>query len=573
MTSEPTVDTRRVAYFSMEIALDPAIPTYSGGLGILAGDTVRAAADAGLPMLAVTLLYRKGYFRQRLDKFGNQREEPVEWSPETLLESVPKAQVTLALEGRDVLVRAWRYVVHGVSGATVPVYLLDTAVAGNGPEDQALTDQLYGGDLRYRLCQEAVLGLAGIDMLNQLGYDGVTTYHMNEGHAALLTLALLEGQARARGAPVASIADEEAVRRHCVFTTHTPVPAGHDQFPLDLVRRVLGHERTRALEGGSGVSDEKLNMTYLALRFSRYVNGVAMRHGEVSQEMFPHFRINAITNGVHGTTWAAPAFAQLFDRHLPEWRHDNLYLRYAIGIPLEDIRQAHTVAKAELLREIAERTGVHLRPDVLTIGFARRATEYKRSDLMFTDLDRLRRIASQAGPIQVIYSGKAHPQDENGKAGIRRVFQAAAALAGSVPVVYLEEYDMALAQRLCAGIDLWLNTPRRPLEASGTSGMKAAINGVPSLSILDGWWIEGHAEGATGWAIGDESEPESDTPGEVASLYDKLERVIVPLFYGQPEAYAEVMRSAIALNGSFFNAQRMLYQYVTNAYGPQQGAS
>jgi starch phosphorylase len=386
MTSEPTVDTRRVAYFSMEIALDPAIPTYSGGLGILAGDTVRAAADAGLPMLAVSLLYRKGYFRQRLDEAGNQREGPVEWSPETFLESVPRAQVTLALEGRDVLVRAWRYVVHGVSGATVPVYLLDTAVSANGPEDQALTDQLYGGDLRYRLCQEAVLGLAGIDMLNRLGYDGVATYHMNEGHAALLTLALLEDQTRARGATVASIADEEAVHRRCVFTTHTPVPAGHDQFPMDLVRRVLGNERTRVLEGGSGVSDEKLNMTYLALRFSRYVNGVAMRHGEVSQEMFPHFRINAITNGVHGTTWAAPAFAQLFDRHLPEWRRDNLYLRYAVGIPLVEIRQAHAVAKAELLREIAERTSVHLRPDVLTIGFARRATEYKRSDLLFTDL-------------------------------------------------------------------------------------------------------------------------------------------------------------------------------------------
>jgi glycogen phosphorylase len=300
---------------------------------------------------------------------------------------------------------------------------------------------------------------------------------------------------------------------------------------------------------------------------------VAMRHGEVSQEMFPHFRINAITNGVHGTTWAAPSFAQLFDRHLPEWRRDNLYLRYAVGIPLVEIRQAHAAAKAELLKDVAERTGVHLQPDVLTIGFARRATEYKRSDLLFTDLDRLRRIATQAGALQVIYSGKAHPQDESGKAGIRRIFQAAAALAGSVSVIYLEEYDMALAQRLCAGVDLWLNTPHRPLEASGTSGMKAAINGVPSLSILDGWWIEGHAEGATGWAIGDESEPESDTAGEVASLYDKLERVIVPLFYGQPDAYAEVMRSAIALNGSFFNAQRMLSQYVTNAYAPQQGAS
>jgi glycogen phosphorylase len=370
-----------MAYFSMEIALDPAIPTYSGGLGILAGDTLRAAADAGGPMLAVTLLYRKGYFRQRLDELGNQREEPVVWSPEAVLEPVPDAQVTVALEGRDVHVRAWRYVVHGVSGGTVPVYLLDTAVPQNAPEDQALTDQLYGGDLRYRLCQEAVLGLGGIEMLDQLGYTGLTTYHMNEGHAALLTLALLEDQIRARGAEAVTAADEEAVHRRCVFTTHTPVPAGHDQFPLDLVHRVLGEKRMQTLEGGSCCIDGKLNMTYLALRFSHYVNGVAMRHGEVSQEMFPQYHINAITNGVHGTTWAAPAFARLFDRHLPEWRRDNLYLRYAVGIPLVEIRQAHAEAKAELLRDVADRTGVQLLPDVLTIGFARRAAEYKRSDL------------------------------------------------------------------------------------------------------------------------------------------------------------------------------------------------
>ena len=560
---------RRVAYFSMEIALDPAIPNYSGGLGILAGDTLRAAADMGLPMVGITLLYRGGYFHQHLDAAGNQSEAPAAWSPEAVLEAVPDAVVGVEIEGRQVRVRAWRYRLLGLTGATVPVYLLDTAVAENTPEDQAIGDQLYSGDQRHRLRQEAVLGLGGIAMLTRLGYTQVDTYHMNEGHAALLALALLEDQARARGAAEPSVVDQEAVHRRCVFTTHTPVPAGHDQFPPELVLRVLGRERVRTLEGSGCCLDGKLNMTYLALRFSRYVNGVAMRHGEVSREMFPQYRVNAITNGVDAATWAAPPFAELFDRHVPEWRRDNRYLRYAVGIPLDEVRRAHVAAKADLLREVERRSGVRLAPDALTLGFARRATAYKRTDLLFTDAERLRAMATRVGPLQVIYGGKAHPQDEGGKAAIRRVFEAAADLAGSVPVVYLEEYDVALAQRLCAGVDLWLNTPHRPLEASGTSGMKAALNGVPSLSILDGWWIEGHAEGTTGWAIGEEGEPESDTTGEVASLYDKLERVIIPLFYEQPDAYARVMRYAIALNGAFFNAQRMLSQYRDSAYLPQ----
>jgi starch phosphorylase len=306
-------------------------------------------------------------------------------------------------------------------------------------------------------------------------------------------------------------------------------------------------------------------MTYLALSFSRYINGVSMRHEEVSQDMFPSYPINSITNGVHAVTWTAPAFQGLYDRHIPEWRRDNLYLRYAIGIPLGEIQQAHVEAKRELLAEVERRTGIRLAPEAMTLGFARRATAYKRPDLLFSDLDRLRRIASQVGPLQVIYGGKAHPRDEGGKTLIRRIFEAAAALGDSVRVLYLEEYDMALGKYLCAGVDLWLNNPQKPDEASGTSGMKAALNGVPSLSVLDGWWIEGHVEGVTGWSIGDSSEPESDPSKDIASLYDKLD-LIVPMFYEQSTAFPRVMRSTIALNGSFYNAQRMLFQYLENAY-------
>lgn len=564
---EPLAHPKTVAYFSMEIALDPAMPTYSGGLGILAGDILRSAADLGVPMVGVTLLHRKGYFHQRLDPWGNQSATLASWSPEEVLEPLP-ARVSLEIEGRRVQVRAWRYVVRGLGGRSVPVYFLDTALAENNPQDQTLTDHLYGGDDYYRLCQEAILGLGGVAILHAIGHNTRVCYHMNEGHSALLTLALLEEQAEGRGTHAVTEADVDAVRRQCVFTTHTPTPAGHDQFPLELVRQVLGERRASVLETAHCYVNGTLNMTYLALRFAHYINGVAMRHGEVSHGMFPRFPIDAITNGVHAATWTAPSFRDLYDHRIPEWRGDNFYLRYAIGIPLNEIQQAHTQAKRELLEEVRKRTGVLLNEGMMTLGFARRATPYKRADLLFADVDRLRGLSRRVGPLQVIYGGKAHPRDEAGKAIIRRIFEASAALGDALHVVYLENYDMALAQKLCAGVDLWLNTPQRPLEASGTSGMKAALNGVPSLSVLDGWWVEGHVEGVTGWSIGDGREPSGDSSAEIASLYDKLERVIVPLFYGRPNAFSECMRSAIALNGSFFNTQRMLSQYVRNAYFP-----
>ena len=316
--------------------------------------------------------------------------------------------------------------------------------------------------------------------------------------------------------------------------------------------------------------DGSLNMTYLALRLSRYINGVAMRHREVSREMFPAHPIDAITNGVHAVTWTSEPLRALFDRRIPEWRRDNLYLRYAVAIPLEDIRRAHAAAKQAMIEEVERRSGVRLDPATMTIGFARRATPYKRADLIFSDIDRLRAIVDAMGPLQIVYGGKAHPRDEGGKALIRHIFEAAHKLEGAIRVVYLENYDIDLASKLTSGVDLWLNNPRKPLEASGTSGMKAALNGVPSLSVLDGWWFEGHIEGVTGWSIGGSAEPEPDESRESNDLYVKLEQVILPLFYGLPLGYVEVMRHAIALNGSFFNTQRMVQQYVRNAYFPTQ---
>ncbi len=569
MTGAPCIS--RVAYFSMEIALNPAMPTYSGGLGILAGDTLRSAADLGVPMVAVSLLHRKGYFRQHLDEHGVQQERAAEWSPEQFLEPM-KPVICGKIADRVVRVRAWRCLLEGVTGHVVPVYLLDTSLPENGAFDRSLTDHLYGGDSCYRLCQEVILGIGGVEILPKLGHHHIASYHMNEGHSALLGLALMEQHLGTRSLLSATPDDLNTIRQKCVFTTHTPVPAGHDQFPLEMVRSVLGKERATALERIGVCPSGALNMTEVALHGSRYVNGVAMHHGEVSRSMFPQYPIRAITNGVHAATWTTPPFQELYDEHIPEWRQDNLYLRYAIGIPIEEIRSAHKRCKRTLLDEVRRRTGESLDPDMLTLGFARRAATYKRADLIFRNRDRLKWIARNLGGLQIIFGGKAHPHDEGGKELIQRISEHATALKDVMHVIYLEDFDWQWAPLLYSGVDLWMNTPKRPQEASGTSGMKAALNGVPSLSILDGWWIEGCFEGVTGWAFGDRLGTGDDEAYEAGSLYHKLERVIVPMFYSDAEGYARVMRGAIAVNGSFFNTQRMVSQYLANAWFREESA-
>ena len=568
------------------------MPSYSGGLGVLAGDTIRAAADLRLPMVAVSLLYRKGYFTQRLAEDGSQTEEPVEWRVEDFL-AEESARASVSIENRRVELRCWRYSAKGVRGFEVPIYFLDADFPSNADVDRNLTGALYGGDSYYRLCQEVVLGIGGVRMLRALGYDDLTRYHMNEGHAALLSLQLLHDEAEKAGRESIRKEDIEKVRSKCVFTTHTPVPAGHDRFPMEyltrafpaqmqfldlkdaysaeLLKRVLQAEQNypglqEAARGGAS-----LNMTQLALSLSTYVNGVAKQHGETSRQMFPEVPIEAITNGVHAGTWTSPAFQQLFDRYIPSWREDNYSLRGALGLPAEEVWASHLITKHELLEVVRTKTGLKFDPELFTIGFARRATGYKRADLILSDLDRLREIVKDAGQFQIVFAGKAHPNDGGGKDIIRRIFKAKKALKKNIPVVFLDDYNMDLGGKITSGVDLWLNTPQFPLEASGTSGMKAALNGVPSLSILDGWWVEGHIEGVTGWSIGESrraaggSAP-TDNQAEAESLYSKLESVIIPMYYGERHKYLEVMQHTIAINGSFFNTQRMVQQYITDAY-------
>jgi glycogen phosphorylase len=555
---------RRIAYFSMEFAVQSDMPIYSGGLGVLAGDHLKSSADLRVPLVAVSLLYRKGYFDQSLDAAGAQREAAVKWDVKKFVQPL-EATIELEIERRQVKVRAWQYTVPGQSGGTVPLILLDTDLPENTPEDRALVHHLYGGDQRYRLAQELLLGIGGVKMLAALGFSGIRKYHMNEGHASLLVLELLgAAQLGKKQQP-----DFAAVRERCVFTTHTPVPAGHDHL-----EQVLPHAPPRPLLEMLGGEDE-LNMTRLGFNLSRYINGVAKRHGEVSREMFPGYTISHITNGVHSATWTCDSFRKLYDKYLPGWSNDPSMLRHAVGIPREAFWKAHVQAKAALMKLVRERTRVKLDPETLTIVFARRATAYKRADLVFSDIERLRKITRKAGPVQFVYAGKAHPRDVDGKKLIERVVSVAKEIADDVRIVYLENYNMDLAKVLVSGADVWLNTPQRPLEASGTSGMKAAHNGVPSFSTLDGWWLEGYLEGLTGWAIGSADAGRHD-PTKAATaranredaqdLYRKLERDIVPLYYKKHDRWVDMMRYAVALNASYFNTHRMVQEYATNAY-------
>jgi glycogen phosphorylase len=466
------------------------------------------------------------------------------------------------------VLRGWKYECIGIGGFKVPVYFLDADLPENSEWDRTITHFLYGGDQHYRLCQETILGIGGVKMLRALGYMKIERFHMNEGHSSLLTLELVDEAAKEAGRQSINHDDVEQVRKKCVFTTHTPVPAGHDQFPLDLVTRVLGRREIYDMKDVF-CCEGRLNMTYLALNLSHYVNGVAKKHGEVSRLMFAGYKIDAITNGVHAATWTSPSFQKLYDEYIPGWRQDNFSFRYALGIPKQEVWKAHVEEKTRLVQHINHETDVGMDVDALTIGFARRAATYKRADLLFQDIERLKSIASKIGALQVVYSGKAHPQDGGGKELIKKIFYDKELLKNDIKIAYVENYDLELGKIITSGVDVWLNTPQPPMEASGTSGMKAALNGVPSLSILDGWWIEGCIEDITGWSIGKNTkrtEESHDRSEDASSLYEKLENTIVPLFYYDRDRFIEVMLHCIALNGSFFNTQRMLQQYVVNAY-------
>jgi len=539
-----------IAYFSAEIGISSSLPTYSGGLGVLAGDHIKAAGDIGLNMCAITLLYREGYFKQRIDEEGIQTETYPRFDPYPLLKKLD-VKFTLRLRARDVWIQVYRFDYVGHGGHSVPIYFLDTDVEENIKDDRIISQRLYSGNKDHRILQEAILGFGGARLLDELGQNDIKKYHMNEGHCSFLVLNLLE---KFNG-------DMEKVKSLCHFTTHTPVPAGHDHFSEKRVKKLLRGLLPEDLKLPSLVQNGRLHMTELGLYFSRTANGVSALHGDVAQDQFPWSNIDFITNGVHHSYWMGSPFKRVYDQYVPEWRANPECLLMIDDIADDVIWNAHQERKQYLLGYANSQVSKALDKDTLTIGFARRAATYKRAQLLFHDMDRLESLGAKK--IQVIFSGKAHPKDHEGKEIIRQIVSKSKAMFGKVKIIYLENYNMWLGRMITSGVDVWLNTPLRPNEASGTSGMKATLNGVPNLSVLDGWWAEGCKDGVNGWAVGDPKHP--DDASDADHLYSVLENSVIPTFYNDRNKWISMMKEAIK-TGVDFTAHRMIMEYNQKFY-------
>ena len=539
-----------IAYFTAEIGLWSELHTYSGGLGVLAGDHVKSAADVGLPLVGMSLLYREGYGRQHLDDQGIQSETYAPIDPNEHLTNTGQT-IQLPLDGSTLHASIWKTEVVGVGGHVVPVYFLDTFHPNNSAEFIGLGARLYGGDDGTRVRQEYLLGVGGVRALQALGHDFVGM-HLNEGHCTFAMLEMLnQGWSR------------EELAQRTLFTTHTPVPAGHDRFEWSLVDEVMGDllpsdAQELVQNAGDSEGGERCSMSHLAVALSTAVNAVSNLNAQVASTMFGTTHIAPITNGVHHITWTSPQMSGLFDHHLPGWKEDPSQLGYAGRLPDAALQDARKVNRRILRELVRASTGVELDEHRLTIGFARRFATYKRANLVFSDLERLRSIG--ADRIQFVFSGKAHPKDEGGKQLIRDIFASAGEVAEDIPVAFIENYDMATGLAMTSGVDIWLNNPIRPLEASGTSGMKAAMNGVPNCSILDGWWPEGCEHGVNGWAIG-HSEDERDDARDAENIYNVLEHEVLPLWDEGPERWAKLMRASIATSARF-TGTRMISDYL-----------
>ncbi|MBY9002405.1 MAG: alpha-glucan family phosphorylase [Candidatus Lokiarchaeota archaeon] len=557
--NEELKDNTLVAYISMEIGIDSSIPTYSGGLGVLSGDTVRSAADLEIPMVAVCLCYSSGYFYQLFNEKGEQKEKEIEWNYFYEFEKISKP-ITIKIENKEILVTAWLYRVIGQSGHIIPVYLLTTDVEGNEDWMKKMTGSLYDSTSRWnRIVQEQILGIGAVKLLESQGYKNLEVYHLNEGHGSFSIVELYN-----------KLGDLEKVKDKVVFTTHTPVPAGHDKFDQKLVEKVFENRFPSEIRK---LADDKgsLNMTFLGMIGSRYQNGVAKKHGEISRKMFPNANIDYITNGIHLPFWISKPIRKLFDRKWPNWKSNPKMLQSAIELDDLELFDARIENKFNLINYQKGHSWNLLDEELITIGFARRFATYKRATLIFHDIDRLGKLCQ--GKVQFIFAGKAHPKDMMGKEYIKEIFESAEYLYDNfkVKVVLMENYNMDLAHLLVSGVDIWMNTPERYREASGTSGMKAALNGTLNLSVLDGWWLEGYKRAPmAGWAIGpDDSNPKD--PGvsnswdiDSNAIYEILENEVIPTYMNHDEW---LLRSKYAISlAAFFNTHRMVEEYADKAY-------
>ena len=539
-----------VGYFTAEIGLWSDLSTYSGGLGVLAGDHVKSAADAEIPLVGVTLLYREGYSKQHLDSDGIQSETYPVLDPSEFLE-LTDITIQLPLDNQTIYARVWCANVVGQTGHKVPVYFLDTTHELNSQYHQEIGQRLYGGNDDTRIRQEYLLGVGGIQLFDHLQIE-LKGIHLNEGHCTFAMLELLSrGWSR------------EQLTEKSLFTTHTPVPAGHDRFEWSLVKEIMGDKlpddaQELVRNAGDSEGGNRCSMSHLAVALSTSVNAVSILNAEVAQTMFSEKKIIPITNGVHHPTWTSSTMTKLFDEHLPEWKANPNRLKEAQKIPTEALKQARNENRKHLRDLVRNETGVEFEEHRLTIGFARRFATYKRANLVFHDLEKLREIG--AGRIQFVFSGKAHPKDEGGKQLIRDIFASAKTVEEEIPVAFLENYSMATGLAMTSGVDIWLNNPIRPLEASGTSGMKAAMNGVPNCSILDGWWPEACKHGINGWAIGNAEDDRND-PRDAANIYSTLQNDVLPSWERKDETWANIMRESIASSAGF-TGRRMIEDYL-----------
>jgi len=539
-----------VAYFSMEIGIRSDIPTYSGGLGVLAGDTLKSAADLGIPMVGVSLIYRNGYFNQKIWK-GNQIENFPFYDPANDMVELPE-RLHMKIDGHDIKLRAWKYELEGRKRKNTLLFL-DTDLPENPEWYRSLISNLYGGNQYKRIVEEAILGIGGVKILDRLGIEPAV-YHLNEGHGAFATLELIRKFGKRRA------------KQKTVFTTHTPVPAGHDVFDYDDVNTILNGSLPKDITDYAGLYN--LNMTHLAINRSRSTNAVAQKHGQISKDMFKHLKtkIVHITNGVHPFTWTSDHFRKLFDRKIPDWKDDPTILAKMSKflkdgtISMDDIRGARRRSNSDLIdmvNEIYDQelfAGSHepFDKDALTLGFARRFATYKRGNMMLYDPERLAKIGS--GKIQIIYAGKAHPSDVPGKNIISYIYDKMPELRGRINIGFIENYNMDIGRILTAGSNVWVNNPQRPMEASGTSGMKAALNGVPQFSTHDGWWPE--TKGKGGWTIGPQEGKVNDH-NDSLSFYTELENKVLPSFEeGMDDKIVEAIE-----NAGFFNTHRMIKEY------------
>jgi len=538
-----------IAYLSLEVALENNIKNYAGGLGVLAGDLLKSAADINFPLVGLSLISHRGYFRQTIGPDGEQKNKVESNYDFSKLVEV-NGRVTINIGEDQVIIKAWCYEIKGPKDFIVPVYFLDTDLEENKAEYRDLSASLYLGDRKRRLFQEIVLGRGGLRLLKALGYQ-IKKIHLNEGHGAL---AAIELYLNSTGKTLTE--KRQFVRDRLVFTTHTPITAAQDFFSVAELKIV----QPDFPEIGSEVEeDNKISFTKVCLYFSGYCNGVSARHGQVSRQMYPNYKIDYITNGVHSVTWTAPEFAALYDKYLPGWRLKNIFLKKAKIIPASELWQAHLKTKKRLFKEINKQAGIDLKMDIFTIGFARRFTAYKRSDFLLANLKKLAQVATKFGGLQIIYAGKAHPSDLVGQSIIKKIVRVSQKPINNVKIVFWEDYDLNKAKLLVAGVDLWLNTPLPPNEASGTSGMKAAHNGIPQLSTPDGWWPEAVFEGKNGWTI-------KELAGSQNNLYDLLEKEILPIYFDHLQKWQAVMRASIFLSAGHFNTNRVLKEYINMAY-------